>query len=519
MENNQRYNSITPTDSSFALKFTAMAIGNAMEYFDFAIFGAFADIIGDQYFPQNEGSGIQLLKSLSVFGAAFLMRPFGGILIGYIGDTIGRKRALEISIMLMVFPSFLIGCLPTFEMWGYTATVLLVVLRLLQGLAVGGELVGAFVYTMEATGGVRRGFWCACCKASGLFGTSFGMTLASFLRLILTSKQLHSWGWRLPFLLGMVFGLTGVWLRSKLGGEEDSIPRGAINDETNESEKYKGNPLANVVTNSCGKLLFLGLVAAFWGVSYYTGFVWMSYFMSKRNLVGNGVTSIDGNTDATVPYAWWIIIFMNISLVFLFPVFGLLGDYLGKVLHNEQRGFVVVMSAGLITGILLAIPAFLAICTATFPGACFGAFCFVLIVSIFGSNLPAFMTGLFRPEQRYIGVGIAYNFSQAIFSGTAPFIQTALVMTHVNSKYSSATTNRWLQPLLRNESRIYPAYYVIAVASVSLTVLLVFSHAEELGFRPLQTNDPLSESETKKIDKQNSNNTTEDSPLMPGNDA
>ena len=162
----QKESSSTASDN-FAFKFSAMAIGNGMEWFDFAIFGAFADIIGELYFPKSEGAGVQFLESLAVFGAAFVMRPFGGILIGYIGDTVGRKKALEISIMLMVLPSFLIGCLPTFSEWGYTSTVILVLLRLLQGLAVGGETVGAFIYTLEATGGIRKGFWCACCKASG----------------------------------------------------------------------------------------------------------------------------------------------------------------------------------------------------------------------------------------------------------------------------------------------------------------------------------------------------------------
>lgn len=126
--------------------------------FDFATFGALADVIGDNFFPQNQYN-LQLLKSLSVFGAAFLMRPLGGIIIGFIGDKLGRKRALEISVLLMLFPSFLIGVLPTYHQSGYISTFLLVFFRLLQGLACGGELVGAFIYTIEATGGINKGFW------------------------------------------------------------------------------------------------------------------------------------------------------------------------------------------------------------------------------------------------------------------------------------------------------------------------------------------------------------------------
>jgi len=182
------------------------------------------------------------------------------------------------------------------------------------------------------------------------------------------------------------------------------------------------------------------------------------------------------------------------------------------------------MSSGLFLGIFLSIPAFLAISTATLPGAIFGGFCFVLIVSLFGSNLPAFMTGLFPPQQRYSGVGIAYNFSQALFSGTAPFVQTALVLVRTNSRYSNTGTAsaRWLQPLLTNDSRIYPAYYMMAVATVSLTVLLTCKPVEVLGFEPLHTDDasdPFAKSVTNAEEgnniSRNINNDTEDSLLSP----
>ena len=126
--------------------------------FDFASFGALADIIGYNYFP-NDDDNIQLLKSLSIFGAAFVMRPLGGTIIGYIGDHVGRKKALEISVLLMLLTSFCIGILPTYHSYGYSMTSALVLLRLLQGLACGGEIVGAFIYTIEATDGINNGFW------------------------------------------------------------------------------------------------------------------------------------------------------------------------------------------------------------------------------------------------------------------------------------------------------------------------------------------------------------------------
>lgn len=124
-------------------------MGNALEWYDFAIFGALADVFGKHYFPL-QSSGAQLMAAFSVYCSAFFMRPFGGLLFGHIGDTYGRKQALEISIGLMILVSFLIGVLPTYEMIGYSATALVVVCRMVQGVAVGGEMVGAYIYTGES---------------------------------------------------------------------------------------------------------------------------------------------------------------------------------------------------------------------------------------------------------------------------------------------------------------------------------------------------------------------------------
>lgn len=167
-----------------------MSAGNAMEWFDFAAFGAFADILGELFFP-NDSPAVQLLKSMAIFGAAFVMRPLGGVVMGWIGDTMGREKALIISIVLMLFPSFLIGCLPTVAHVGVSATVALLLLRLVQGVAVGGELVGAMIYTVEATHGRNKGFWGGACKASCNLGTSLGVGMSALLRYVLTRQQVY----------------------------------------------------------------------------------------------------------------------------------------------------------------------------------------------------------------------------------------------------------------------------------------------------------------------------------------
>lgn len=337
--------------------------------------------------------------------------------MGRIGDTVGRKKALEVSIALMLLPSFLIGCLPAYRDWGLKTTIFLVILRLMQGLAVGGELVGAYVYTIEATGGKDRGFWGAMCKASGNLGTTLGMGIAALLRSFLSREALLKWGWRLPFLSGVLFGIIGIWLRSQLDDEE-GIPQrpekaGCEREEVSkllvapdsevvvgapvavnslgrvsfwpqaratsipaDSEEIK-NPLMNervaiankvsgslpdnepssptptldTLKNSWRELLLVVLVASFWGCSYYTSFVWIMYFMGSSLVGGNGV-----------PDAWLINFLMNCVLVCVFPIGGALGDFMGKLLSDEEKGFRVVMQLGTVVMMITAIPAFGLVC-------------------------------------------------------------------------------------------------------------------------------------------------------------
>jgi len=141
-----------------------------------------ADVLGDVFFPDGDSDSQRLVESLSVFGAAFLMRPLGGIFVGYIGDRVGRKRALEISILLMLLPSFLLGCLPSYASIGWSATVLMILLRMIQGLAVGGELVSAYVFCVESAPVGSKTFWGAITLDAANLGSLIGMGVAGLVR-------------------------------------------------------------------------------------------------------------------------------------------------------------------------------------------------------------------------------------------------------------------------------------------------------------------------------------------------
>ena len=142
-------------DDSMSTTLASVA-GNVLEWYDFAIYGYFADIIGQKFFPPTNDESTSIIESFLVFGGAFLVRPIGGILMGYIGDTLSTKRALELSIFLMALPTFSMGCLPTYNIWGWWAVIALVFVRLLQGLSVGGQLMSSLVFVAE---GHDRRWW------------------------------------------------------------------------------------------------------------------------------------------------------------------------------------------------------------------------------------------------------------------------------------------------------------------------------------------------------------------------
>jgi MHS family proline/betaine transporter-like MFS transporter len=276
--------------------------------------------------------------------------------MGWIGDTMGTKKALEISIALMLFPSLLIGCIPAYSIGGLVSTVILIILRLIQGLAVGGELVGAFIFTIEATGGKSRGFWGGACESCAGLGVTLGMGVVAILRAVTTKEQLNQWGWRSPFLGSVLFGIIGIWLRSQLEDEVEIITGDTkylekdnletdnsleiilqsesqqqvidrLEKEIDDECRCATTPLAVTLLDNYRELLLVIFVSAFWGVSYYTNFVWIAYFLGTSLIGGDGISN-----------AWLITFFVNCVLVVALPIGGILGDYIGQILSNEEKG-------------------------------------------------------------------------------------------------------------------------------------------------------------------------------------
>jgi len=188
-----------------------------LEWYDFALYGFFAPFIAKQFFPSDDQVS-SLLATFGVFAVGFFMRPVGAVIFGILGDKLGRKRALEISVVMMAIPTTLIGVLPTHEQVGILAPILLTVIRLIQGVSVGGEFTGSISYVVEQAPYPpgRRGFYSSWTVFSLLGGILLGSAISGLVTNILTPDQMLSFGWRLPFFLGIVIGVIGLYLRRGL---------------------------------------------------------------------------------------------------------------------------------------------------------------------------------------------------------------------------------------------------------------------------------------------------------------
>ena len=198
--------------ASKAKLIAAGLIGNVLEWYDFAIYGYFAAAIGRHFFP-SEDPVAQLLSAFAVFALGYLVRPIGGALIGHIGDTYGRRTALTVSVVAMAVPTFLMGILPGYDRLGLAAPVILVILRMIQGLSVGGEYTSSMVFLVEHASEGRRGFMGAVTCCGTTIGILLGSGIGAATAALMTPETLEAWGWRIPFLLGIVVGIAGFVLR------------------------------------------------------------------------------------------------------------------------------------------------------------------------------------------------------------------------------------------------------------------------------------------------------------------
>lgn len=251
------------------------ALGGGLEFYDFIIYVYVAQTLGQLFFPADDPF-ISLIASLSVFALSYLARPLGGILFSHFGDTRGRKQTFTVSVILMAVPTVLIGCLPTYADWGIAAPLLLVMLRLIQGFAVGGEIPGAITFTIEQVTANNRAFACAAIFATFNLGLILGQGLISLLQVTLSNQHYTQWGWRIAFYCGGVLGLIGLYMRKKL-------------TETPVFAAYKQSlvqremPLINILKNHSDAIIKGLLITWICAVQVYLLFIFMPNYLLQAN--------------------------------------------------------------------------------------------------------------------------------------------------------------------------------------------------------------------------------------------
>jgi MHS family proline/betaine transporter-like MFS transporter len=405
----------------------AGAIGNVLEWYDFAVYGYFAAAIGRTFFP-SEDKVAQVLAAFGIFAVGFLMRPVGGALIGYIGDRLGRRSALTFSVAAMAIPTFLVGVLPGYETLGLAAPILLTLLRMIQGLSVGGEYTTSIVFMIEHAKPGGRGLIGAmgCCGAVGgiLAGSATGAVLAA----VMSEAALESWGWRIPFMLGLVVGLAGFFLRRGIHEEAKA--------------KKAATSILGTLRDHRPLLLRLAALSVFNSVGFYLMFV---YIVSWLQLV-------DGIAPARA------LGINTISMALLLPLM------LATAWLSDRIGRRPVLMAATAFAFIAAWPLFWLMHSASPALMLLGQLGFVLSVGAFVGCQPALMVETVPTEVRCTVIALGYNVTLGVVGGLSPLVATWLV-DRTGNDYS-------------------PAFMIMAAAAVSFLALLSFRESYRVSLSP-----------------------------------
>jgi MHS family proline/betaine transporter-like MFS transporter len=422
-----------PDESKTRKAIAAGAIGNATEWFDFGVYGFLVGTVGAQFFP-NSDPATQTLSAFAAFAASFVIRPLGSLFFGPLGDRIGRKRVLAITIILMAGSTAFIGILPTHAQVGIWAPVLLVLARMIQGFSTGGEYAGAATFISEYAPDKRRGFWGSWLEFGTLAGFSAGALLVTALTLILPDATMSSWGWRIPFLVALPLGLIGLYLRTRL---KDT----PVFEETQAEHRAVSSPLRELFANHWREMMIcLGLVVLL-NIADYLMLVYLQDYLTQ-------VLHI--STDSALVMICGVLVAMMVVIVPL----GSLSDRIGRkpLLLTSGLGFLV-----------FSYPAFWLLSQGSIPTTLAGlaiiGFFLVCYLAVVGSTLPA----IFDTRIRYAGFAISYNISTSLFGGTAPLVIGLLV---------DRTGNNYM-----------PAFYLMAAAAVSIIPMLLL---KETAGQPLR---------------------------------
>jgi MHS family proline/betaine transporter-like MFS transporter len=401
----------------------ASAMGNTTEWFDYGIYAYAAVYIQKVFFP-SDNEGAAALYTLLVFAVSFLVRPLGGLVLGPLGDRLGRQRVLAATIIMMAAATFGVGLLPSYASIGIWAPIALVVLRMLQGFSAGGEYGGAATFMAEYAPDRRRGFLGSFLEFGTLAGFTLGASVVLLTELAVGDDAMLDWGWRIPFLVAGPLGLIGLYLRSRL--EDTPVFRELEADD--DVEQGAGTAFKDLVRDYRRPLLALmGLVVAL-NVTNYTLIAYMPTYLEQKIGLSSTSTLV-------------LIILGQLAMMLVIPLSGRLSDRLGrKPMWWVSLGGLFVM----------AVPMYLLMAQG-FAWALVGFAVLGLLYVLQLSTISATFPAMFPTQVRFAGFAIAYNVSTALFGGTAPAANEKLIQL--------------------TGSDLVPAFYMMAACVVGAVAL------------------------------------------------
>lgn len=387
------YDSTTePSPTSLRKVIISGMLGNGLEWYDYALYAQMSFILSELFFPgHNEAT--RLIATFGVFAVGFLFRPLGAVLFGYIGDRYGRRTSLVIAILMMAIPTGCIGLLPTYEQIGIAAPILLTIIRIFQGLSLGGEFSGCITYIVEHSPSKHRGI----AGSASVVSLIIGFLLGSFVALLfvkgLSPEAFKSWGWRVPFLLGVIIGLIGLYIRS-------SCDESPAYEEAKRQGHLSDKPVRQAIIQHPATIikafsLYITVTMPFYLTSVYL----LSFTQKKLGMAVDQALIINTST-----------------------MFAMLITVILSAMVSDRIGRKPVLVFGAILMMLAIVPLFFLMGIKTYATILIAQIILGIIVGIYVAPIPAVLVELFPTSIRYTGMALSYNLAAAIFGGTAPMV-------------------------------------------------------------------------------------------------
>lgn len=397
----------------------AAAIGNFVEWFDFAVYGFLATLIANQFFTGNSPS-VGLLKTFAVFAVAFALRPLGGIVFGALGDRLGRKRILSITILMMAGATTLIGLLPTYASIGVMAPVLLTLARCVQGFSAGGEYAGAVAYLMEHAPRHKRAWYGSFVPVSTFSAFAVAAVLAYALEASLSPDAMANWGWRVPFLVAAPLGIVGLFLRWRM---EETPAFKAVQVE---GKGHAHSPLKATLRHHGRAIGCLGAFISLTALSFY---MFTTYFATYLQVAGH-LSRAQALLVSTV------------ALLFAAAACPLAGAFSDRVGRRKTVGFTCLWV------MVTVFPAYWLAGSGSVAPAIAGVLMLAVGALLCGVVTAALLAETFPTRTRYTASAITYNMAYTLFGGTAPLVATWLINV--------------------TGSNLAPAFYLVVIALLAL---------------------------------------------------